>query len=60
MSTHQGGATIHRKELRLAIPTATNSSYSIGSAFMSDADVYDVTVSDGFSTTVSNLARLGV
>ena len=59
-ATGTGTLTYQWRRNGLAIPTATSSSYLIGSAFLSDADTYDVLVIDGLAVVTSTPARLGV
>ncbi len=59
-ATGTGSLTYQWLRNGFAIPAATAASYSIAAASRADADAYSVAISDGFSTTVSASARLGV
>ena len=59
-ATGTGSLTYQWRRNGLPVTGATGTGFSVVGAKMSDADMYDVTVSDAFSTTASNPARLGV
>ncbi len=59
-ATGTGTLTYQWRRRGFAIAGATGTGYTIATAAQSDADNYDVAVFDGFNTTASNPARLGV